>query len=249
MNWTNLAGLLVVLLCLGAMLTHAYLRRAHPYEGFRPIPAFSRFLQSVYHAVESGSRVHISLGSSSLLSPSNTSALVGLSVLKRVAQIGATGDKAPLVTAGESTLAILGQDTLRNAFREANALGDYSNQLGRLTGLTPFSYAVGTFPVFRHEDVTVSYLCGSFGPEAGLLADSAEHNAPALVTGSESVQAQALYYASAEEPLIGEELYASGAYLQAGTLHAASLRAEDTLRWIVLAGLILGSLLKLVGLL
>jgi len=47
--------------------------------------------------------------------------------------------------------------------------------------------------------------------------------------------------------LVGEELYAAGAYLQAGPLHTASLRAQDTLRWIIVGIILLGALLKFVG--
>jgi hypothetical protein len=55
-------------------------------------------------------------------------------------------------------------------------------------------------------------------------------------------------YATAHEPLIGEELYAGGAYLQAGLAHEASLRAQDTVRWILVIVIILGVIVKALGL-
>jgi hypothetical protein len=44
--------------------------------------------------------------------------------------------------------------------------------------------------------------------------------------------------------LIGEELYAVGAYLKTGPIHIASLRAQDLLRWVIILAILLGSILK-----
>jgi hypothetical protein len=47
--------------------------------------------------------------------------------------------------------------------------------------------------------------------------------------------------------LIGEELFAAGAYVGAGAAHEASLIVQDILRWLVIVAILIGSLLKLVG--
>jgi len=54
-------------------------------------------------------------------------------------------------------------------------------------------------------------------------------------------------YASAEESLIGEEIFAAPAYLKPNAAHSASLRTQDLLRWGVIGVLIAGSILKMVG--
>jgi len=51
-------------------------------------------------------------------------------------------------------------------------------------------------------------------------------------------------FAAAQEPLIGEELYAAGAYLKSGPIHIASLRAQDVLRWVLIFAILLGAILK-----
>jgi hypothetical protein len=47
--------------------------------------------------------------------------------------------------------------------------------------------------------------------------------------------------------MIGEELFASGAYLEVNDFHRASLRAQDVLRLILVALIILGTLLRTFG--
>jgi len=67
------------------------------------------------------------------------------------------------------------------------------------------------------------------------------------LAGSDNLSAQAVIYAAAHDPLIGEELYAAGAYMNAGPAHSASVRAQDYLRWVLVAAILIGSALKLVG--
>ena len=118
-----------------------------------------------------------------------------------------------------------------------------------MTGLTPFSYAAGAIPVIRDENISTNVLIGNFGVEAALLADAAERANTFTLAASDNLTAQAVLFASAQEPLIGEELFAAGAYVDAGPLHAASLTAQDILRWLIIIVILVGALLKLAGIL
>jgi hypothetical protein len=80
-----------------------------------------------------------------------------------------------------------------------------------------------------------------------LLTDAAERQNEFTLAASDSFAAQAVMYASAREPLIGEELFAVPAYLQSGPVYQASLRAQDVLRWLLVAALLGGSILAFLG--
>lgn len=56
-----------------------------------------------------------------------------------------------------------------------------------------------------------------------------------------------MIYASVDDPLVGEELFAAGAYSNAGRAHQASLQVQDVLRWAFILILLGGSALKLFG--
>ncbi len=213
----------------------------------RPIRAMQRLRRAIGLAVEDGSRLHVSIGESSILSPTNASALVGLSTLERIGLLSSVSDRPPVVTSGDGSLAILSQDTLRAAYRIANVPDQYDPSQARLAGPTPFSYIAGTLPVIYDERVSANILVGNFGPEVALLAEAAERQDSFVLAGSDSVAAQSVLYATAREPLIGEELFAVPAYLQAGSIYQAGLRVQDILRWVVIAALIGGALLVLVN--
>lgn len=245
----NIAGLVVVLVCAVLMFLFSLPPRPGARSTFalRSIPGLQRLRRALGLAVENGTRLHISLGKSTGISTSNASSLVALSTLERVAQMSSISDRPPVATSGDGALSLLSQDTLRAAYRSGNALDLYDPHRGRLTGVTPFSYVAGSLPVVHNEHASANVLIGNIGPEGALLAEASDRENAFTLAATDSLPGQAVLYASAEEALIGEELYAVPAYLQAGPFHRASLRAQDVLRW-VLAGIILvGAVLKLIG--
>ncbi len=249
MSLMGIAALLITLICLVLMITFTLSRRGKAQPEMRPIPAFDRLRQALGLAVEDGSRVHVSLGSARIISPQSASSLVGLVMLDRVARMSSNSDRPPVATSGESALAILSQDTLRSAFRSANVLDQYEPDSGRMAGFTPFSYAAGTISTIVDENVSANLLIGHFGPEVALLTDVAEREEHFVMAASDGLTGQAVLFAAAQEPLIGEELFAGGAYLGAGSMHTASLRAQDVLRFVVAGGILVASILTLAGVL
>ena len=152
-----------------------------------------------------------------------------------------------MVTSGAADLAILTRDTLQAGYKAAGAEEIYNPATGRLTGLTPFSFAAGAIPSMRDENVSANVFIGHFGPEVALLTDTAERTNSTIVAATVDPAAQALLYASVDDPLVGEELFAAGAYSEAGRAHQVSLQVQDIFRWIIILVLIIGSALRLVG--
>jgi hypothetical protein len=218
-------------------------------RGLRSITGLTQLRRAIGLAVEDGKRLHVSIGQAGPLSPSSAASLVGLSTLERIAALSIISDRPPVATSGEGSLAILSQDTLRFAYRAGNSNDLYDPERGRLTGVTPFSYIAGTLPVIRDEQVSTNILTGSFGPEVVLLTDAAEQQRSFVLAASDSLPAQAALYAAAQEPLIGEELFAVPAYLQAGPFHQASLQVQDVLRWGLIFTILVGAILKLFNIL
>lgn len=245
MNWSGLAGIALVVLSSALLLGLTLLRRKNT-STFREIPAFARLRKAIGLAVEEGSRLHISLGRGNLTTPQGAAELAGLEMLHRLSELTAASDRPPVATSGDGTVAILSQEVVRNVTPVA-LLKDYDPSAARLTGLTPFSYAAGVLPVMQDETVSTNVMVGNFGVEAALLTDTAERLNTSIFAGSDNLPAQAILYAGAHDPLIGEELYAAGAYLKPRPFHTASLVVQDILRWLIVAAILIGVLLRLAG--
>jgi len=238
----------LVLVAIAALLLVAFtfLRRRSP-GVLRRINAFERLTQAIGLAVENGTRLHISLGRGNLFTARGGSAFAALAMLRQLAERTSVSDRPPIVTSGDASLSILSQDTLQAGYKAAGAEEQYRASTGRLTGLTPFSYAAGTIPVTRDENVSANVILGDFGAEVALLAESADRENTHLIGASDNLSAQSVLYAAAQDPLIGEELFASGAYVGAGPSHEASLQVQDVLRWLIIVAILAGAFLRMVG--
>lgn len=246
MNWIGLTGFGFVILSAILMASLAFLRRKST-PVFREIPAFARLRKAIGLAVEEGSRLHISLGRGGLTTPQSAAELAGLEMLRRVAELTSASDRPPVATSGDGAVAILSQDALQ-ASDQAVLSSGHDVTAARLAGLTPFSYAAGTLLVMRDEEVSANILIGNFGIEVALLTDAAERENSSSLAASDNLPAQAILYASAQDALIGEELFAAGAYVKARPFHNASLIVQDSLRWLVVIAILVGAILKLAGL-
>jgi hypothetical protein len=243
----SVIGLVLVLVASGLLLGLTFVRRKSV-PTFREIPAFTHLKRAIGISVEAGTRLHISLGHGGLQTPNAAPGLAGLAMLRHLTEQTSASDKPPVVSSGIADLAILSQDTLQSGYKAAGAEELYNPGTGRLTGLTPFSFAAGAIPIMKDEDVSANILIGHFGSEVALLTDAAERANSPTVAATVEPSAQALIYASVDDPLIGEELFAAGAYSDAGVAHQASLQAQDVLRWAIILVLLIGSGLKLIGL-
>jgi hypothetical protein len=240
-------GLAFVLLFFGLIIIFAAAGRTRPSRYLREITAFNRLKRAVGLSVEAGTRLHLSIGRGDVTSPHSAVAFVGLSLLNRIARATSISDRPPVSTAGEGALAVLSQDTLRQVSRVIGA--EYDPNAGRLTGITPLSYAVGAMSVVQDEDVGANVLIGNFGSEVALINEAGERTGSLTLAGTDDIPGQAVLFATAQEPLIGEEVYAGGAYLGAGPMHTASLRAQDLLRWAIIVIIFIGAAAKLAGVL
>jgi hypothetical protein len=242
----ELLGPLVLVVYVGLLVGFALLGKRWP-AVFRPLHGLEALGAAIERAVEAGERVHLSLGTGSVTGSDSAPALAGLAMLSRVAGATAMSDKPAVVTAGDGAMSVLAQDTLRTAYSRARAQDRYQPTSGRMLAPTPFSYAAALPTVLANEDVSVHMLVGSFGSEVALAADFGERQGAFVLAGTDDIQSQALLYVTAEHPLIGEEVFAGGAYLNVGPLHRASLRAEDLLRTIIVALILIGTVLRTVG--
>jgi hypothetical protein len=243
----NLLGLGIVAFA-GALLLVLALPKVRRTPKLRVIPALTRLYRAVGLSVEDGTRLLLSLGPGDLITKDGASALAGFALLRQLTTRTSLSDRPPVAVAGDAALALLAQDTMEAGYRTAGAAEFYQPTTGRLTGLTPYSSIAGTMPIVRDENVSAAVLIGHFGVEAALLADAAERGNTLVVGSSDDLAGQAALYASANEALIGEELFAAGAYLEGSPARVASLTVQDILRWLIILVLLMGAGLKLLGL-
>lgn len=240
-------GFIFTLACLGLILFFLFYKRDLAKINLRGIQAFDHFRREVELAVEAGKRLHISLGRGNINDLQGGSAFIGLTILECCARAASNSDRPPIVTSGDGVITILSQDTLQYTYHNLATEERYDPTNARLTGLTPMAYATGAMPAIHDEYVSANIFAGHLGAEVALLTEAGERSQTLTVAGSDSLTGQAVLYATSDEPLLGEELYAAGAYLGASAVHEASLRMQDILRWALVVIIVIGAILNLLG--
>lgn len=247
MSATGFTGIVVIVLFVGLMIFFSIINKDRKRANIRPIPAYSKIIKEINVAVEDGSQLHISLGRGGITGPESAAGLAGLSLLRQVIVKSSMCDHPPVVSTGSPMLSILAQDTIQGTSKAISVAEQLKNPSGELIGVTPFSYAAGSLTTIRDDNVSANVHTGWFGNEIIWLTTAGERQSSPTIAGTAQLPAQAIIYASASDPLIGEEVYAGGAYLDGGKMHQASISTQDVIRWIIIF-LILGSgLLNLLG--
>lgn len=236
---TQFIGIILILTALVVLVSATQLQRRRPFA-LRPVDAFAALPGAVGAAIEANRPLHLSLGSAGLGAERTLLALASAELLYQVAQRGAIGAVSPLFTVSDPTAIPLGHDTLRRAYQSRGLLERYQAGAVRWypAGQRSLAFAAALTAALADDKVGANLLAGSFGPELALIGEAAHRRDQPLIAVSDQLEGQAVAYAFSDYPLIGEELFAGGAYLGTDAAQTGALVAQDVLRWLVIAALI-----------
>jgi hypothetical protein len=220
-------------------------RQGHRFS-LRPIAFYERARQLVAQAAESGRGLHLGLGASQLGSATTPESLAGATVLSFVARHAAMYDQRTVATVGDGTLLGLAQGVLQRSRQEAGFPEHYAGRDVRFYGQDRLAFALGTAETQRNEGFLGSVLVGPLEAEGLWIGERGEQGRQALLGASSDPAAAALLDLAMDASLVGEDVYAAGAYLHKPA-HLGSLAAQDFMRVILILAIIAGVVFKSLG--
>lgn len=238
---------LVILLLLLPVLFYLTSRvRAGKAGELRPLPGMEELPGLVGRSAETGQPLHVSVGVAGVGAATTAETWAGLSVLEKLAD-EAAGCGTPLtVTVSDATVLPVAQDILWRAYaRNGNPEGYDPTQV-QLVSPDAMAYAAGVAGILERETLTANVMIGSFGDEYLLMGETGARRGVRQIVGAADPRTLAFVYASADETLMGEEMFAGGAYTRRLPVQIASLLVEDWARWAVAAGILVIAVLKIV---
>ena len=236
----------LLLLTLALWFFSVQVRRGHV-PSLRPIPGYDRIVRMMREARESGQPIHLSMGLSGLGGKLTPEALVGLTVLDHLSREMAISGNSPLVSLADPTLLPLANDMTRESATQYIPSGE--GRLNKVRYIAPqaIAYAAGVMGLLERERLAGNVLVGSFGDEYLLMGEVGAEKGIQQVGGTSNLQTLPFVYTSADDILVGEEIFAAGAYLSAIGSHIASLMAQDLGRVCLALAIIAGVILKTMG--
>jgi hypothetical protein len=232
---TALLLLFVVLLWL-----FRYRVKAGHVPSLRHIPAFEDLKGFTGQAIETGRPLHISLGTGSMANETAADSLAGLSILNYLAEQAAATGIHPTISMADPTVMLFAQNTLRTAYEDDTSGIEAAYRNVRWIAPQSAAYAAGVMSLLSIDNVETNVMVGNFGDEYLLMGEASVRHRVSHIGGASDPNTLPFIYASAQKILLGEEIYAAGAYLQKRPAHVGSLLAQDTMRWIIAAIILVG---------
>lgn len=227
-------GLLVYFTTRAAAGRIPALRRIHAFEALKGFTG---------RAVEAGRALHLSLGVGSVANETTADSLAGLGVLNYLAEQAAVTGVPPTVSMADPTVMLFAQNALRAAHADDPEGAEQAYQNIRWIAPQPAAYAAGVMSLLSIEQTEANVMVGNFGDEYLLMGETAARRGTGHIGGASNPNTLPFIYASAEEILLGEEIYAAGAYLQQRPSHIGSLISQDTMRWVIFLVILIGILI------
>ncbi len=238
-----IVALIVFILLFTVSTVRAKAGRRFP---LRPIRAYEHLQSLVSQTTESGRPIHVGLGSGQVGAVATPETVMGLTVFDYVARHAAASNQPILATVGDATILPAAQGFLQTARREAGFPERYVGREINFYGPSPFAYAAGSLDALKHRGYLASVLIGRFGSEGLWIAESANSPAMPQLGGTADPAAMALMQVALDDAVIGEEIYAAGAYLHRPS-HLGSLATQDIVRIVVILAMIAGVVMVSLG--
>lgn len=233
---------LVLLLSLPLLRWLAARARSDGVRWLRKIPAYEHIPRLIGGAAEQGRSIHISLGTSGVGSGDTATSIASLRVLRYLADQAVAFNMEPVVTLSDPTLLPAAEDVLMQAYRRGGAMKAFRASNIQWVASDRVAFAAGLMEVLGHGAVSANLLFGRFGPEYPLIAEVGAKRVLDEEVGTDNLEAMPFLFASSGAPLLGEEIFASRAYLEADPIGIGSLYLQDLLR-VALAVVIVGGVL------
>jgi hypothetical protein len=209
---------------------------------------FQTLTHEVGRAAEEGSAIHITLGQGGITGDHALTSIAALQGLSTLIDLAAAYDTPPHMTTGDPTLYLLADNRLRKAYSRLGNLALYRPNFVQFATSSTVGYAAVAGQQLRLNKIGTNIMLGAYDQEISLVSDTAEKQNIKSFGGTTSPQGLAALYpaVSSEALIMGEQLFDVGIEAQS-SIYAASLWAQDVLRWLVIAGILGTAIITIVS--
>ncbi len=207
----------------------------------RRIAGLNAIDEAVGRATELGKKVLYIPG---IMSIDENQTIASLAVLSHVARMTArysteldVPNKDPLTFASA-------RETVREAYMQEGRPDLYHESMVHYVTYDQFAYTASVSGIMVRERPAANFLIGSFYAESLLLAETGQASGAIQIAGTAEVAQLPFFVCACDYTLIGEELYAAGAYLSRQPAMLGSIKGQDWTKAAVGVAIVLGVLLE-----
>jgi hypothetical protein len=139
------------------------------------------------------------------------------------------------------------QETVREAHIRAGRPDTYNKERVFFISDQQFAFAAGVNGLIVRERPATNLFIGMFYAESLLLAETGESIGAIQIAGTDAEAQLPFFITACDYTLIGEELFAAGAYISQNPVLLGTLKAQDWSKILITLCMIVGLLLLLTG--
>ncbi|MCK4438106.1 hypothetical protein KAV47_03435, partial [Candidatus Bathyarchaeota archaeon] len=214
----------------------------------RRIPGLDAIEEVVGRAVEMGRPVFMIPGRGTFTDIYATQTIAGLSILSYVATLSARLGAKLYVPMSQVDVFPVAVELVTDAYKAEDKIEelDVDEQIPYLSG-TQFAYASGVIGMAARMKPAGNIMMGPFWAESMMFAESFNRIGAMQIGGTARMYQIPFFAALCDYVLIGEELFAAGAYVSGDPQQVGSIAAQDWYKLVALALSILGAILATAG--
>jgi hypothetical protein len=247
LSWLNLARLnalvLFVLFC-ALVLTYISKARRGGSLFIRRIAGLNAIDEAVGRATELGKKVLYVPG---IMSIDENQTIASLAVLGHVARMTARYNTEIDVPNKDPLTFVAARETVKEAYIQEGRPDLYNDSLVHYVTYDQFAYTAAVSGKMVREKPAANFLIGSFYAESLLLAETGQSTGAIQIAGTAEVAQLPFFVCACDYTLIGEELYAAGAYLSREPAQLGSIKGQDITKAVVGIYIVVATIFLLAG--
>lgn len=242
-NWNQLNNL-VIAVSFGGLVFYSISHAKRNNIFLRRIPGLDAVDEAIGRATELGKPILYLTGAHDLHDPSTIAAAV---ILGKVAKRAALYETELIVPHREPITMAVCQEITKQAYLEAGKPDLFKEDANFFITSDQFSYTAAVDGIMLRKKPAANFFMGAYFAESLLLTETGASTGAIQIAGTDSDHQLPFFVTTCDYTLIGEELYAAGAYLSKEPVQIGTLRGQDIGKAVILAVLAVGTVLATVG--
>jgi hypothetical protein len=245
-NWfrldrlNNLILLIVIVIVFFWAVSHAKRKGLF----IRRIAGLDAIDEAIGRATEMGKPIYYVPGIGGM---SSISTIASAFILGEVSQKVAQYDSQIKVPHYDPIVMTVCKEVVKQAFLEAGRPDSYREDINQFISQDQFSYAASVDGMISREKPAAVFFMGYFMAESLLMAEVGATSGAIQIAGTDVESQLPFFFTACDYTLIGEELYAAGAYLSKEPMLLSALKVQDFGKLVVMVSVFFGIILVAVG--
>jgi len=237
--------MLLIILAVGVMMwKFANDVRAGKPVFIRRIPGIDAIEEGIGRATEMGQPILYVPGIDEL---QDIQTIASMLILGQVAEKVAEYQADIIVSCCIPMVREVADEVVKAGFYQAGFPDAYNPRNTRFISSEQFAFCAGTNGIIYREKPATNIYLGRFFAESLILAETGFVNKSIQIAGTAEATQLPFFIAACDYTLIGEELFAVGAYMSRDPRLVSSLKASDWVKLFVVISLLLGTVLTTLG--